>query len=827
MKLLFLIFTILVTASPIVAQDVNFNREIQPLLSDNCYPCHGPDENKRKADLRLDTEDGLRADLDGKKLIVPGKPEESELYLRISHKDQDELMPPPKSRLKLGSEQKELIRKWIAGGAEWEGHWSLQKLVRPEIPEEKESDWPLNPIDHFILRRLREANFVPARPEQKERLLRRVTLDLTGLPPSLEELDAFLASDAPDAYEKVVERLLKSPAYGERMAWDWLDLARYADTNGFQGDSTRSMWPWRDWVVRSLNANMPFDRFTVEQIAGDMLPDASLEQKLATGFCRNHMINGEGGRIAEENRVEYVFDQIETVGTVWLGLTVQCARCHDHKFDPLRQRDYYQLFAMFNQTPVNGGGRDPATAPVIRAPDSLQHGKLEELKTRVTDAALKVARVEERLFTRGEGQSAAQSEAAKELPKKVVEALSRGPAERNPAQLDEIEKHYRGSMAAYSALLKKLREQVAEREKLEKSFVRVMVMQDKPGSRKSFILYKGLYNQKREEVSAEVPESLPALAEKAPRNRLSLARWLVEPGHPLTARVTVNREWQKFFGTGIVLTVEDFGSQGEKPSHPGLLDWLASEFVRAGWDLKALHRLIVTSATYRQGARQEVRLRELDPANRLLGRGPRWRMPSWMIRDHALAASGLLVNRVGGPSVKPYQPKGVWAEATFGKMRYRQDKGENLYRRSLYTFWRRIIGPTIFFDTAKRQTCEVRKILTNTPLHALATLNDITYVEAARALAQRVLEKAGPEPADRATMAFRIATCRRPDAAELKILLGRLEILKKQYSANPGEAAKLLSVGDSPRNTKLDAIEHAAYAGLCSLVLNLDEALTK
>ena len=827
MKQFLLIFIFLSSTGWGRAQEIDFNRQIRPLLSDNCFKCHGPDKGKRKADLRLDTEEGLRAELDDQKLIVSGKPEESELYLRLVHEDEDERMPPQKTRLKLDPSEIELVKKWIAQGARWQEHWSLRPLESPAPPPAGESDWPLNPIDQFVLRGLRKEGFSPSAEEEKARLFRRLTLDLTGLPPGLEELDSYLLSAAPDAYAKAVDRLLESPSYGERMAWDWLDLARYADTNGFQGDSTRSMWPWRDWVVRSLNANMPFDRFTVEQIAGDMLPDATLEQKLATGFCRNHMINGEGGRIAEENRVEYIFDQIETVGTVWMGLTVQCARCHDHKFDPLRQRDYYQLFAIFNQTPVNGGGRDPATPPVIRAPDTLQYGKLEKLNREVADAALKVARVEERLFTRDEGQNAAQSEAAKELPKKVAEALSRGPSDRNPAQLDEIEKHYRESMASYSALLKKLRGQVAEREKLEKSFVRVMVMQDKPGSRKSFILYKGLYNQKREEVSAEVPQSLPALPEKAPRNRLSLARWLVDPSHPLTARVTVNREWQKFFGAGLVETVGDFGAQGEKPTHPQLLDWLANEFIRSGWNLKALHRLIVTSATYRQSARWTARLAQKDPANRHLGRGPRWRMPSWMIRDHALAASGLLVNRVGGPSVKPYQPKGVWAEATFGKMRYSQDKGENLYRRSLYTFWRRIIGPTIFFDTAKRQTCEVRKTLTNTPLHALATLNDITYVEASRALAQRVLEKAGPESADRAALAFRIATCRRPDAAELKILLGRLEILKKQYSDSPGEAVKLLSVGDSPRNAKLDAIEHAAYAGLCSLILNLDEALTK
>ena len=827
MKQFLLILTLISVARWGWAQQVDFSREIRPLLSDNCFKCHGPDESKRKAKLRFDTEAGLRTELEDHKLIVPGKPMESELYRRISHEDEDERMPPVKSRLKLGAAEVELVRRWIAEGAGWQEHWSLRPLAHPEPPAVEEGGWPVNPVDQFILRRLQEEGLSPSPVEEKTRLLRRLSLDLTGLPPELEEIDSFLESKDPAAYDKLVARLLEAPSYGERMAWDWLDLARYADTNGFQGDGSRTMWPWRDWVVRALNDNMPYDKFTIEQLAGDMLPEATMEQKLATGFNRNHMINGEGGRIAEENRVEYIFDQIETVGTVWMGLTVQCARCHDHKFDPLRQRDYYQLFALFNQTPVNGGGRDPATAPVIRAPDSLQYGKLEELKRGISASAGEVAKLEDGIFSREEGKGAAQSEAAKGLPKKVVEALSRAPGERNPAQLSELEKHYKESSAGYAALLKKLREQVSGREKLEKSFVRVMVMQDRPNSRKSYILYKGLYNQKREEVSAEVPRSLPSLDEKAPRNRLSLARWLVQPSHPLTARVTVNREWQKFFGTGLVKTVEDFGSQGEKPSHPELLDWLATEFVRSGWDLKALHRLIVTSATYRQSARQDAAQREKDPDNRLLGRGPRRRMPSWMIRDHALAASGLLVGRIGGPSVRPYQPKGVWAEATFGKMRYRQDKGENLYRRSLYTFWRRIIGPTIFFDVAKRQTCEVRKTLTNTPLHALATLNDITYVEASRALAQRVLEKAGPGSKERIRMAFRLATARVPVEKELAILLVRLEVLKKQYSKKEEEARKLLSVGESSRNDKLDVVEHAAYAGLCSLILNLDEALTK
>ncbi len=827
MKQFLLILIFLSLAGLARAQEIDFNRQVRPLLSDNCFKCHGPDEDKRKADLRLDTEEGLRAELDDHKLITPGKPGESELYLRLVHEDEDEIMPPQKTRLKLSAAEIELVKKWITQGARWQEHWSLRPLERSTPPEAGGSDWPLNPIDRFVLRGLRKEGLSPSAEEEKPRLFRRLALDLTGLPPGLEELDSYLASGAPDAYAKAVDRLLESPSYGERMAWDWLDLARYADTNGFQGDSTRSMWPWRDWVVRSLNANMPYDRFTVEQIAGDMLPDATLEQKLATGFCRNHMINGEGGRIAEENRVEYIFDQIETLGTVWMGLTVQCARCHDHKFDPLRQKDYYQLFAIFNQTPVNGGGRDPATPPVIRAPDSLQYLKLEEMNRDIAAAVAEVEKQEESLFSREKGKSAAQSDAAKGLPKNTRTALSRSPGKRSAAYLAEIEKNFVKTNAGYAGLLKKLREKVSARQALEKSFVRVMVMQDKGKSRKTHILYKGLYNQKRDEVSAEVPRSLPALPEKAPRNRLSLARWLVDPAHPLTARVTVNREWQKFFGTGLVKTVEDFGAQGEKPSHPQLLDWLANEFIRSGWDLKVLHRLIVTSATYRQSARWTPALAQKDPANRLLGRGPRRRMPSWMIRDHALAVSGLLVSRVGGPSVKPYQPIGVWAEATFGKMRYQQDKGENLYRRSLYTFWRRIIGPTIFFDAAKRQTCEVRKSLTNTPLHALATLNDTTYVEAARALAQRVIEKGGAKAGERLRMAFRLATSRLPTAGELQILEGRLAILKKQYSQKPAEARKLLDVGDSAPNAKLDAIEHASYTGICSLVLNLDETLTK
>ena len=807
------------------AQEIDFNRQIRPLLSDNCFKCHGPDQGKRKADLRLDTEEGLRAELDDHRLITPGKPEESELYLRLVHEDEDERMPPQKTRLKLSSSEIELVKKWIAQGAKWQEHWSLRPLENPAPPKAEGSDWPLNPIDQFVLRGLRKEGFSPSAEEDKARLFRRLALDLTGLPPGLEELDSYLASEVPDAYAKAVDTLLDSPSYGERMAWDWLDLARYADTNGFQGDSTRSMWPWRDWVVRSLNANMPFDKFTVEQIAGDMLPDASLEQKLATGFCRNHMINGEGGRIAEENRVEYIFDQIETIGTVWMGLTVQCARCHDHKFDPLRQRDYYQLFAIFNQTPVNGGGRDPATPPVIRAPDSLQYGKLDELNRGIVDAALKVVRVEERLFTRAEGQNAAQSEVAKELPKKVVEALFRGPADRNPAQLGEIEKHYRESMAAYSALLKKLREQVAEREKLEKSFVRVMVMQDKPGSRKSFILDKGLYNQKREEVSAEVPQSLPALPEKAPRNRLSLARWLVDPSHPRTARVTVNRECQKFFGTGLVKTVEDLGAQGEKPTHPQLLDWLANEFIRSGWNLKALHRLIVTSATYRQSSATRPELLERDPRNRLLARQTRMRMEAETIRDTALAAAGLISDKIGGPGVYPPQPEGIYI-LTQQKKAWPEAKGEDRFRRCMYTyFWRSSPYPFLpTFDAPDATTTCTRRSRSNTPLQALTLANDKAFFEIAQGVALRILSD-GPTPdSQRLRFGFRTCLSREPSSEELGTLSEFLSIQRNRFSQSTKAAA---AVAPARRPEGVSAAEAAAWTAVSRVLVNLDEFITR
>lgn len=821
----------IVCVSPFIAVDgdeIDFARDIWPILSDTCYHCHGPDEQTREADLRLDTKEGLFQSQGDTAIVSPNHPEASELIRRIVTDDPDERMPPPDSQRSLTVEQIHLLRSWVESGAPWESHWSFQPIVRPLVPDIDEQVTPegvsRNEIDHFIVDRLSRERLTPAPRATKERLIRRVTLDLTGLPPTLDEIDAFLVDDANDAYEKVVDRLLASRHYGERMAWDWLDAARYADTNGYQGDRERTMWPWRDWVVRAFNNNMPFDEFTVWQIAGDLLPEATFEQKLATGFCRNHMINGEGGRIAEENRIEYIFDQMETVGTVWMGLTLQCSRCHDHKFDPLTRREYYEFFAFFDQTPVNGGGGDPQTAPVIEVPSDEQRSELEQLAMTITTAAAVVEaseNVDRSLRERNVSASALDAT----LPDNLKQALQQPAASRSAAQLVELEKHFEKTSPDYSAQLKQLRESIEQRDRVKNSIARVMIMQDMEKPRKTFMLDKGLYNQPGDEVSANIQAVFPSLPADAPKNRLALARWLVDPTHPLAARVTVNRAWQMFFGTGFVKTAEDFGAQGERPTHPELLDWLAADFIESGWDVKRLNKLIVMSATYQQSSKVSAESLEADPENRLLARGPRSRMPAWMIRDHSLAASGLLVDRLGGPSVKPYQPSGVWAEATFGKANYDQGHGDDLYRRSLYTFWRRIVGPTMFFDSAKRQTCSVKGSQTNTPLHALTTLNDVTYVEAARAMAERVQRSDGV--AQRIDTAFRLATSRTPTPAETELLSARLEALTQHYRQHPEDATKLLSVGESTREENLDAVEHAAYTALCSLIMNLDEALTK
>ncbi|MFQ5732163.1 MAG: DUF1553 domain-containing protein [Planctomycetaceae bacterium] len=798
---------------------VDFSREVRPLLSTNCFPCHGPDAKARKADLRLDTKAGAFANRDGTRVLVPGDLQKSELFRRITAKDADEHMPPADSKLRLTAKQIGLIRRWIEQGAKWEAHWAFLAVNRPTVPRVRNRKRRRNAIDAFIVSRLEKEGLSPSTSARKETLIRRVTLDLTGLPPTVAEVDAFLRDKSPNAYEKLVDRLLNSPAYGERMAWPWLDAARYADSNGFQGDPERTMWPWRDWLVKALNANKPFDRFTIEMLAGDLLPNATLDQKIATGFNRNHMINGEGGRIPEETRIENVFDRTETTATVWMGLTMTCCRCHDHKYDPVTQREYYRLFAFFNNTSEDGRMRNPrgALPPTVNFLTAGRQRQLAAIQRRVDALARQIVKRER---------------AGK------ISAPKRPPQQRKVKSLKTLADRLRKSKPNYAKLLDRLRAAKQQQDGLRKTAVRVMVMDDLKKPRATFMLTRGTYNKPTTKVAAGTPAFLPPLPKGRPGNRLALARWLVDSAHPLTARVTVNRYWQQFFGRGLVATTEDFGSQGEKPSHPQLLDWLAAEFVHSGWNVKHIHRLIVTSATYRQSSRISDSRHQLspqsairnpqskDPGNRLLARFPRYRMPSWMLRDQALAIAGLRTGRLGGPPVNPYQPPGVWAEATFGKKRYRQDHGAKLYRRSLYVFWRRIVGPTMFFDSSARQACTVKPSRTNTPLHALTTLNDTTYIEAARVFAQRVMRDRKAQ-ADRIDFAFRLATARKPTAAERAILTRRLQLLRRGFKARPKNAERLLKVGEFPRDKSLDPVNHAAYTALCTLILNLDEVLSK
>ena len=1022
--LLFALLAVALGSTGVRADDaaVDFDLRVRPILSKHCLACHGPDAGHRKAGLRLDTLDGATARLESSNRgVVPRDPDASEVIRRITHSDPEKRMPHDKPA--LDPDEIELIRQWIAGGAEWSEHWAFVKPTRPLVPKTLNTARSVrNAIDAFIIAQLDAKGLSPSPEADKRTLIRRLTLDLTGLPPTPQEINAFLADDSPEAYERLVDRLMASPRYGERMAWPWLDAARYADTSGYQGDPTRNMWPWRDWVVDAMNANMPYDRFTIEQLAGDQLPNATPEQRFASAFNRNHMINGEGGRIFEETRVENVFDRAETTGTVWLGLTFQCARCHDHKFDPLGIDDYFAMYDFFNQTSDSGRGGG-AVAPVMKYARPADRAKLAALdkqiaalqtkltapspesdkaqtaweatraKSSVTlwqtldpadarstngatiskrdDGTLHVtgkrperdvyefkaattlngvtairldALVDPQSLAKSNGRdergnfvlseielyarplnapdakpervkfaeaSATHSQKgfdpAKAIDGKVhpndgwasqgylikkpqsatfilaaplahaggseltfrlrfesqhthhtlalfrlsasdrpkaelgepsaadpVEALIAKPTDqRNRAERATLRDHYRRNYSpAFKAVAGELDALRKQREAAAKTHggVSVMVMDTIGKPRPTHVLVKGLYNDKtKRTITANTPAFLPALPEQTDGKRytrLDLATWIVSPDNPLTARVTVNRYWQTFFGKGIVTTPGDLGLQGDRPTHPKLLDWLAVEFVQSKWNVKHMHKLIVMSATYRQSSRVTPAMLEADPTNKLLGRSPRFRMPSWMLRDQALAVSGLLVENVGGPPVMPYHPSGIWAEATFGKKRYSQGKGDALYRRSMYTFWRRIVGPTMFFDSSRRQTCEVKPNLTNTPLHALTTLNDVQHVEAARVFAERTM-KAHKTPTDRIARAFETLTGRPPIAEEVSVLERRLNLLIARYQKAPAEATKLLAMGESKRDASLDAPEHAAYTALFNMMMNLDEALVK
>ena len=1025
------------------AEPIQFNRDVRPILSDACFQCHGPDKAKRKAKLHLDTEEGARS------VLAPG---ESELLKRLTTSDKSKRMPPPSAAVTLTPKQIETLTQWIKEGAKWEKHWAFIPPVRSPLPSVKDKAWPKNPLDHFVLARLEQEGLQPSPEADAVTLIRRLSLDLTGLPPTPAEVDQFLkawdgaGAKREAAIGELVDRLLASPRYGERMAQRWLDGARYADTNGYQTDGDRIMWRWRDWVIEAFNDNMPFDRFTIEQIAGDMLPGATLEQKIATGFNRNHRGNSEGGVIPEEYAVEYVVDRVDTTSTVWLGLAAGCARCHDHKYDPISQREFYQMFAYFNNVPEKGKaikyGNSP---PYIQSPTREQAKKLRELtdiaaakakqfqdlkgelqsaqtawekkqdylqwidwsyrrglhkhlplldqpgrdfsSILITDPFRADSRVCVRVFDgekfvdagdvggfgffdkftisawihpqgkgggtivsrmvdtdRAEGYSLvlekgklhvnltkrwlddairveteqsiqsdrwnhvlfsydgsrlasgvkvyvngeqaklkvnlddlnqsfqtsepfrvgagggkvsrfvgaitevrlydhaldAEDVAALANLDPIERIISIDPAKRTPTQAHKVYACFLDQHAP-PAIRKAYEEMLtarANRVRFDESIPTTMVMEEMPTPRATHILLRGEYDKKGAKVSPGVPAAFPALPKAEPNNRLGFAKWLVARDNPLTARVAVNRHWQMLFGAGIVKTVEDFGAQGDWPSHPELLDWLAVEFASPlptggegpgvrGWDVKRFLKLIVTSASYRQSSRVTPALLQKDPDNRLLARGPRFRLSADVIRDQALFASGLLIEKQGGPSVRPYQPAGLAKELT-GTEDFVQDHGSSLYRRSLYTFWKRTIAPATLmnFDAANREICVVRETRTNTPLQALNLMNDVTFVEAARVLAERAI-KSVITLDDRLALAFRLAVVRSPTPAELKILRSAFELHRDHYRANQAAALKLVSTGEAPRDQKLDVTELAAYAAVCNLILNLDEVITK
>jgi hypothetical protein len=759
---------------------VDFDREIRPILSEHCYPCHGPDKQTRKADLRLDRKDDAFRVRAGVAVIVPAKVEESELIRRVTSDDLDEVMPPPKFKKRLNSQQIDRLRQWVVEGAKWQGHWSHSLPTRALTPAVNDRKWSRNSIDRFVLARLEREGLRPSPEADRATLIRRVSLDLLGLPPTPAEVDVFENDCGPEAYERLVNRLLASPHYGERQARPWLDQARYADTNGYEKDGGRSIWPFRDWVIRAFNQDVPFDQFTIQQLAGDLIPNPTTEERIATGFHRNTMINGEGGTDAEEFRVAAVVDRVNTTMQVWMGTTFACAQCHDHKYDPFTQREYFQLFDFFNHT-ADGGS---SAAPVLPLPTAEQISKQDEIRA-------------------------------------VMDKLQ--------AQLDQA------TRAHDHDKLKPFQDQIAELKKRVNAIqpATTMVMQELAQPRETHVLIRGSHNVKGALVSAGVPKSLHPLSPLEPANRLALARWLVDSRNPLMGRVIMNRMWAQMFGRGIVETGEDFGVQGEPPSHPEVLDWLATEFFDQRLSLKAMQRLIVTSATYRQSSRVTPDRLEKDPYNRLFSRGPRFRMEAEMVRDQALAISGLLKRTIGGPSVFPYQPDGVWF-APYSGDRWIESREGDQYRRGFYTYWRRSSPYPSFtaFDAPSREVCTERRSRTNTPLQALATLNDPAFVQPAAALACRIVNDSTGTVEDRVRYAFRLVLARQPVSAELSHLVELYAENLEHYLRDPAAAKAMASGGvaavagadgvGSPKSAEL-----AAWTVVTNVLLNLDEVLTK
>ncbi len=1019
------------TPSASKSRPLNFARDVRPILADNCFACHGPDDQKRKAKLRLDTRQGAFAKREeGEPVIVPGKPDESDLIDRVENDDPELLMPPKKSGKQLTAEQVAVLRRWVEQGATWTAHWAFEPPRKPALPAVKNRDWPITEVDRFILARLEAEGLSPAAEADKTTLIRRVSLDLTGLPPTLGEVDAFLADPSRGAYERVVDRLLDSPRYGEHMARFWLDAARYGDTHGLHLDNYREIWPYRDWVIRAFNNNKPFDRFVVEQLAGDLLPNPTPDQIVATGYNRCQVSTNEGGSIEEEVYVRNIVDQVDTNGTVFLGLTTGCARCHDHKYDPIRMKDYYQLFAFFNN--IDGPAMDGNSAkwapivpvPTLRQAEALQAAtaQIASLRQAITTEAAKAAStydpkadanetetakradfvwiddglpsgaspqgdgpwdfvakpdhpvysgrlalrncaegLNQRFFDNagsklkvGAGDTlfayvyidpkhpprelmlqwhtkggwthraywgdnvidwgkdgtperlaigglpplgkwarlevpvarlamapgtvidgwaftqfggtiywdkagietgtpqdgrlfdsftawirAQNASAGAGLPDNVKKLVAIDRAKRTEAQTKELrayffEHAYSKIGGTFETLRSKLAEGEKKRKQLEGQIPTTLVFREKGGDPKpAFMLKRGEYDQKGEKVGRAVPAFLPPLPPNAPVNRLGLAQWLVAPNHPLTARVAVNRFWLQVFGTGIVKTAEDFGAQGEPPSHPELLDWLAVQFRDEGWDVKRLMKRLVMSAAYRQSSRVTPQTLAHDPANRLYARGPRFRLDAETLRDQAFFVSGLLIETVGGPSVKPPQPAGLWEAVAYtdsNTAHFTADTGvEKVHRRSLYTFWKRTAAPPQMttFDAPSRESCQVRRERTNTPLQALLLLNEPQFVEAARALAERTLRQGGSTTEDRLTTMFRLVASRRPDAKDVAELSSSLKELTAHYASHIEAAKQLIATGETKPDPRFNPSELAAWTLIGNILLNLDEAITK
>ncbi|MFO0914244.1 MAG: PSD1 and planctomycete cytochrome C domain-containing protein [Pirellulales bacterium] len=822
----------------VTADEIDFNRDIRPILSENCFYCHGQDSQKRQADLRLDQREPALA----AQAIVPHDTAASGLIARIESTDPDQLMPPPSSNRRLTDAQKDLLRRWIEQGAAYATHWAFVAPQRPRLPEVRRADWCRTPIDRFVLAKLEAEGIEPAAEADRATLIKRLSADLTGLPPTPAEVDAFVNDPSPVAYERLVDRLMASPHYGERMALSWLDAARYADSNGFQQDGDTWQWLWRDWLVDALNADLPFDQFTIWQLAGDLLPNATEAQKIASAFNRNHLLNGEGGAIAEEQRFVNLFDRIDTTATTWLGLTMACAQCHDHKYDPLTMRDYYALMDAFNRVPESGtpqffSSRIRLGAPFLELPTAENREKLAELEQAVAQAERAAKGPLEVAFGQWHQQLVAGAAERDKLPDALKQLWNVPESERTETQRRELadqlrahfDKQVRPGLAAQIVELRELEQAQRQlRDYRNDRVPRVMIMSDER-PRETFMLERGQYLKPLDKITFATPAFLPPLPQGAPPNRLGFAQWLVSAEHPLTARVQMNRVWQHFFGAGIVKTAEDFGVQSEYPVHRELLDWMAVEFREGGWSVKAMQRLVVLSSTYRQSSRVTPELHQRDGENRWYGRGPRFRMPAMVLRDWALAAAGLLDVRLHGAPVYPYQPDGVWESLAITKERdftYPQSQGADLYRRSLYTFWRRTVGPANMFDTSNRQTCRVRPSITSTPLHALTTLNDPTWVEAARVLAQRCVAD-GPNRDAQLRQAFRRIVCREPLPAEITVLGAAFDKQLAIFRADTGAADRLLSTGSVSRPAEVDPAELAAMTQVCLGIMNLDEALTR